>query len=142
MATPAINPQAIIKYRSYTDEQLAAEFLSTKRNDGSYVIALNFVPDVLGDFLGDKDKDGKTYAYSRVKKSVPLLQALYDIYVTNSGSCDYSLNLPALTQVLENFARTNTRAIPDESLMKYFENFFTPLLKRAYDYRNNNQLTL
>ena len=142
METPAINPQALVKYRTYTDEQLAEEFLSKERNDGSYVTALNFVPDILGYFLADKDKDGKTYAYSRVKKSVPLLQALYELYVINSGSCDYALNLPALTKVLENFARTNTRAIPDEKLMEYFESFFKPLLKRAYDYRNINQLSL
>lgn len=139
---PAINPQALIKYRSYTSEQLAAEFLTNHRNDGSYVVATAFVPDVLGSFLGDQDKEGKTYVYSRVKKSIPLIQAIYDLYIVNSGSCDYALNLPALTKVLEDFARTNTRAIPDEQLMRYFEDFFTPLLKNAYNYRNNNQITL
>lgn len=139
---PAINPQALIKYRSYTSEQLAAEFLTNHHNDGSYVVASEFVPDVLGSFLGDLDEEGKTFVYSRVKKSIPLIQAIYDLYIVNSGSCDYALNLPALTKVLEDFARTNTRAIPDEQLMEYFENFFTPLLKNAYNYKNNNQITL
>lgn len=139
---PVINTQTLAKYRTYTNEQLAAEFLTAERNDGSYVVASSFVPVVLGSFLGDKDEDGKTFTYSRVKKSVPLIQALYDLYVANFGACDYALNLPALTQVLEKFARSNTRAIPDEKLMKYFEEFFNPLLKNAYTYRNNNQIIL
>lgn len=139
---PIINTQAISKYRSYTDAQLAAEFLTSKRNDGSYVVAEVFVPEVVGVFLADKDEDGKTYTYSRIKKSLPLIQVLYDLYITNSGTCDYALDLAAIAKVLEKFARTNTRAIPDDKLRKYFEEFFNPLLKKAYDYRNNNQLLL
>ena len=77
---PSVNMQVLNKYNSYTNEQLVEEFLTDARNDGQMVTASSFVPDVMGNFLGKISEDDKTFLYSRVKKSVGLIQAIYDLY--------------------------------------------------------------
>ena len=139
---PSVNMQVLNKYNSYTNEQLVEEFLTDARNDGQMVTASSFVPDVMGNFLGKISEDDKTFLYSRVKKSVGLIQAIYDLYMDNFQYCDFALNLEALTKVLEDFARTNTRAIPDDQLRESFEKFLTPILHDTYTFRNNHQSLL
>lgn len=139
---PQVNTQVLNKYKTYTNAQLVKEFLTDARNDGQMVTATSFVPDVMGGFLGKTSVDGKTFVYSRVKKSVDLIQAIYDLYMENFERCDFALNLEALTKVLEEFVSTNTRAIPDLALQECFEQFFTPILRDVYVFRNNNQILL
>ena len=139
---PKVNIQVLNKYNSYSNVQLVKEFLTDARNDGQMVTASSFVPDVMGNFLGKMSADDKTFLYSRVKKSVDLIQAIYDLYMDNFQYCDFALNLEALTKVLVDFVSTNTRALPVVKLRESFENFFTPILHNAYTFRNNNQIML
>lgn len=138
-----INTSVLNKYKSYSDVQIIEEFLTEERNKGKKMVTPRyFVNDVVGHFLAKSSADGKTFVYSYVKESIDLLQALYDLYMDNFSFCDYALNLEALARVLDDFTDQNSKAISKATLSKHFEDFFKPILRRAYTYRNNYQVVL
>ncbi len=134
---PTINTEALDKYNMYTDEQLANEFLENKRSLGEGKLEVKlFTSRLLNTLTVYMEENGENYKFSRIINSAKLIQVIYTIY--RRHRCDYPLNVMAFCEVLEKFARTNTTAISDKELTDYFLNFFTPLLERAYAYKNLN----
>lgn len=138
-----INTTVLNKYNSYTETQLAKEFLTNTRNGDNMITARYFVQKAMGNFLNNTTEDGTIFLYSRVKMSSLLLQSIYELYKDNFQYSNYALNLEALTKVLEAFVASNSsRLINEEELQNVFVNFFTPLLRKAYNYRNAHEVIL
>lgn len=140
-----VNQEPLLKYRNYTNEQLKQEFILDEHNPKQEMSGESFVFDHMQKILAKKENDKFVYYYVRsltTDKDNCLAYAVYRLMRDNFAHCDYALNLEAITKVLEEFAKANSRNIPTRKLEDSFVDFFEPVLRRAYIYANRQQYNL